>query len=128
MKFFISGVAVLYLLMVMPASVMAQTNTDGSGFGAIPTAVPFLNIAPDSRSGAMGEAGVAISADANSNFWNPSKLAFIDNDFAIAASYSPWLRRLVPDVSLSYLSFAHKLDERNVIGASVDILIWEQYN
>lgn len=119
MKFFIGGIAVLYLLMVIPTNVRAQTNTDGSGFGAIPTAVPFLNIAPDSRSGAMGEAGVAISADANSNFWNPSKLAFIDNDFVIAASYSPWLRRLVPDVSLSYLSFAHKLDDRNVIGASV---------
>jgi hypothetical protein len=39
--------------------------------------VPFLNITPDSRSGAMGEAGVAISPDVNANFWNPSKLAFL---------------------------------------------------
>ncbi len=119
MKLFIGGVAVLYMLTVLPTSVIAQTNTDGSGFGAIPTAVPFVNISPDSRSGAMGETGVAITSDANANFWNPSKLAFIDNDFGISASYSPWLRGLVPDVSLSYLSFAHKLDDRNVIGASV---------
>ncbi|PJJ83762.1 type IX secretion system outer membrane channel protein PorV [Mucilaginibacter auburnensis] len=119
MKFFIGGLAILFVLAVAPSGVKAQTNTDGSGYGAIPTAVPFLNISPDSRSGAMGDAGVAISSDVNANFWNPSKLAFIDNDFGVSASYSPWLRGLVPDVSLSYLSFGHKLDDRNVIGASV---------
>jgi hypothetical protein len=38
----------------------------------ITTAVPFLTITPDSRHGAMGDAGVATSADANSQHWNPS--------------------------------------------------------
>ena len=42
---------------------------------AIPTAVPFLRITPDARSGAMGDAGVAISPDANSMHINASKLA-----------------------------------------------------
>lgn len=109
----------LCLLTFVSVAGYAQTNTDGSGVGAIPTAVPFINISPDSRSGAMGDAGVAISPDVNANFWNPSKLAFIESDNSVAISYSPWLRKLVPDVSLSYVSFAHKLDDRNTIGASL---------
>jgi hypothetical protein len=95
------------------------TNTNGSNLTAIPTAVPFLNITPDSRSGAMGEAGVAITPDVNANFWNPAKLAYLTNDDDVSLSYSPWLRQLVPDISLSYLSYAHKLDDRNTIGASL---------
>src|ERR1700761_4372681 len=110
----------IYVILLLPIFAFAQTGTNGSNSTSIPTAVPFLNISPDSRSGAMGDAGVAISPDVNANFWNPSKLAFIDSTSnSIALSYSPWLRHLVPDVSLSYLSFAHKLDQRNSIGASL---------
>ena len=95
-------------------------NTNGTNAQtAIPTAVPFLNITPDSRSGALGEAGVAITPDVNANFWNPSKLAFLQSDDDVSLSYSPWLRQLVPDISLSYLSYAHKLDDRNTLGASL---------
>ncbi|GAA4924730.1 type IX secretion system outer membrane channel protein PorV [Mucilaginibacter defluvii] len=97
----------------------AQTNLNGSTGSAIRTEVPFLNITPDSRSGAMGDAGVALSPDANATYWNPSKLAFLEENHTVSLSYSPWLRRLVPDVSLSYLSYAHKLDDRNSIGASL---------
>src|ERR1700761_2760914 len=109
----------IYVILLLPIFAFAQTGTNGSNSTSIPTAVPFLNISPDSRSGAMGDAGVAISPDVNANYWNPSKLAFIDADNSASVSYSPWLRHLVPDVSLSYLSFAHKLDDRNAIGASL---------
>jgi hypothetical protein len=112
-----------YLLLLVPSAAFSQltnTNTNGSSkASAIPTAVPFLLITPDSRSGGMGEAGVALSPDANANFWNPSKLAFIEGTNDVSASYSPWLRSLVPDVSLSYLGYAHKLDDRNTLGASI---------
>jgi hypothetical protein len=68
----------------------------------------------------MGDAGVALSPDVNANYWNPSKLAFLDTSSnAIGLSYSPWLRHLVPDVSISYLSFAHNIDKRNAIGMSL---------
>lgn len=115
----------LYITFLLPLVSFSQvigpggTNTNGTNSTQIPTAVPFLLITPDSRSGAIGEAGVALSPDANANFWNPSKLAFIEGDDELAASYSPWLRNLVPDVSLSYVSFAHKLDDRNTFGASL---------
>jgi hypothetical protein len=119
---------ILCILLSLPSVAFSQaiiggngttTNTNGTNSSAIPTAVPFLLISPDSRSGAMGEAGVAISPDVNANYWNPSKLAFLEGVDNVSASYSPWLRSLVPDVSLSYLAYAHKLDDRNTIGASI---------
>jgi len=85
----------------------------------ITTAVPFLLIAPDSRSGAMGDVGVASSPDANSIHWNVAKLAFVEKEMGIAVSYSPWLRQLVPDINLSYVSGYKKLGENNAIGASL---------
>lgn len=111
--------ALVYAAFLLPCTAFAQTNLNGSTGSAIRTEVPFLNITPDSRSGAMGDAGVALSPDANSTYWNPSKLAFLEENHTVSLSYSPWLRRLVPDVSLSYLSYAQKLDDRNSIGASL---------
>jgi hypothetical protein len=112
-------VSFLFIIFLLPMMAIAQTSTNGSNAGALSTAVPFLTISPDARSGAMGETGVALSPDVNANYWNPAKLAFITDDNAVSASYSPWLRNLVPDISLSYLSYAHKLDERNSIGVSL---------
>src|SRR5476651_2289936 len=90
---------------------IGTTNTNGSSSNAITTAVPFLTITPDSRSGAMGEAGVAISPDVNAVYWNPAKLVFLETNANMSLSYSPWLRHLVPDISLGYLSFTKKLDD-----------------
>lgn len=119
MKLFTQKNLAFCILFSLPVFAMAQTNTNGSGANAISTAVPFLNITPDSRAGAMGDAGVATSPDVNANYWNPAKLAFLEENNNISLSYSPWLRHLVPDVSLAYLSYAHKLDERNTFGASL---------
>ena len=85
----------------------------------ITTEVPFLIIAPDTRSGGMGEAGVSISPDANAIHWNPSKLAFAESDFEVSLSYSPWLRNLVKDMNLAYLSGYKKLDDNQAVGASL---------
>ncbi len=96
-----------------------STNQLNGGINTITTAVPFLLIAPDSRAGGMGECGVATSADANSFHWNTSKLAFADKKVGIAVSYSPWLRQLVPDINLAYLSGYTKLDKRSSVGGSL---------
>lgn len=85
----------------------------------ITTAVPFLLITPDSRAGAMGDAGVVMSADANSIHWNPAKLAFVDKEMGFAISYAPWLRQLVPDINLSYLSGFKRLDDMSTLAASL---------
>lgn len=85
----------------------------------ITTAVPFLTITPDSRSGAMGDAGAGISPDANAQYWNASKLAFAEKQMEVSLSYSPWLRNLVNDMHLAYLSGYYKLNKRSAIGASL---------
>jgi len=86
----------------------------------ITTAVPFLQIAPDSRAGGMGDYGVATSPDANSIHWNPAKLAFADKNYGFAISYTPWLRALVNDINLAYISGYTKLPGEQAIAASLD--------
>jgi len=87
---------------------------------SIITAVPFLRIVPDARSGAMGDVGVAISPDANSIHYNASKLAFAEKDISVSATYTPWLRALgIPDVYLAYLSGYKQIDDISTIGLSL---------
>lgn len=86
------------------------TNTVLSG-------VPFLRIVADARSGAMGDAGLAISADPNAMHFNASKLAFAEETFAMSATYTPWLQSLgLNDVYLAYLTGFYKLDELQTLG------------
>jgi hypothetical protein len=78
----------------------------------ITTAVPFLTISPDSRSGALGDAGVALSPDANSTYWNPAKLPFAKDGFGASYTYTPWLRTLIGDMSINNLSAYGKLKNK----------------
>ena len=86
-----------------------------NNLNTITTAVPFLLISPDSRAGGMGDIGVATSPDANSLHWNPAKYSFIDQEVGFTVSYVPWLRELVPDINLSYISGYKKLNKNDVI-------------
>ncbi len=87
----------------------------------VTTAVPFLRIAPDARSGGMADVGIAISPDANSIFWNASKLVFIDDEkpSGVSLTYTPWLKNLVPDIYLAYLTGYWKVDELQALSASL---------
>ncbi|MBL3657095.1 type IX secretion system outer membrane channel protein PorV [Fulvivirga sediminis] len=85
----------------------------------INTAVPFLTITPDARAGGMGDVGAATSADANSVYWNPAKLVYIENDIGFSLSYTPWLGKIINDMSISYLSGYYKLSEEQAISLSM---------
>lgn len=117
---FLSKLLALSGFVIMPFASSAQRDLpDEIQLNTITTAVPFLLISPDARSGALGDAGVASKADANSIHWNPSKLAFVEEDAAFSFTYSPWLRNLVGDISLSYISGYKRLNNRSTIGASL---------
>ena len=88
----------------------------GGNLNTITTAVPFLLISPDSKSGAMGDVGVATTPDASSMHWNPAKLAFSKDDIGISVSIVPWLRELVPDINLQYIGGYYKLNDNEAIG------------
>jgi len=113
---FLAGVISLNAQQVDP-------GVDGSGreqtINTITTAVPFLMIAPDARAGALGDAGVSSTPDANSMHWNPAKYAFIDKQMGFSLSFSPWLRKLVNDIYLGYLSGYYKIDDRQTVAMSL---------
>jgi hypothetical protein len=85
----------------------------------ITTAVPFLTITPDSRAAGMGDVGVATSADANSGYWNAGKLAFIDKGYGGSASYTPWLGKIINDMSIFYLTGFYKIGREQTVAASM---------
>src|SRR6187402_1637681 len=86
---------------------------------AITTAVPFLQISPDARHAALGDAGVATSPDANAAYWNVAKLVFIDKKYGGSISYTPWLGKIVNDMSISYLSAFYKINREQVVAISM---------
>jgi len=99
----------------------AQGNHDKEAFSPINTAVPSLTIAPDARSGSMGDNGTSTMPDVNSQYWNSAKYAFMNSKAGASLSYTPWLRTLVSDVALANFSGFYKLgdDNNQAIGASL---------
>lgn len=85
----------------------------------ITTAVPFLIINPETRGGGMGDVGVSTSPDGNSLHWNVAKYAFIEGKSGASISYTPWLRALVPDISISYLTGYYKIDKMSAVAVSL---------
>ena len=102
-------------------NVDAQTTItkNGQELNVITTAVPLLMIGPDARAGGMGDGGVASSADANSMHWNPAKYARIADDMGFALSYTPWLRNLVNDINLAYVSFYKRINTMSTFAATL---------
>jgi hypothetical protein len=115
---FLKNVGLSALLTASVANqVEAQTfaTDDGDGslqLNTITTAAPFLMISPDARAGGMGDLGAATSPDGSSIHWNPGKLAQIEDKAGAYLSYTPWLRALVPDINLAYLSGYGKIGKR----------------
>lgn len=107
------------LIYFLSAGTKINGQNDSGELNAIQTVVPFLTIAPDSRAGAMGDAGVATSPDIYSMHWNPAKFAFLEGKGGFGISYSPWLRTLVPDINLAYLSGYKRIDAKQVMAASL---------
>lgn len=114
---FFQFIVVLVLTVVVSQNVVAQGTL--SGANTITTAVPFLGITPDSRAGGMGDAGVGTTADVSSQHWNPAKYIFMESDMGVGLSYSPWLRNLVDDINLAYLTGYKKIDDVQAISASL---------
>src|SRR5210317_468398 len=85
----------------------------------ITTAAPFLLIAPDARAGGLADMGVATSSDVSSAHYNAAKYAFSESQWQIGLNYTPWLRNLTNDVSLTSLFVANKINERSAWSSSL---------
>ena len=116
-KFFIA----LALLVSLPNLVLAQdesTEETIQTFTPITTGVSFLTVAPDARAGGLGDVGAATAPDADAQFWNPAKYAFISAEGGASVSYVPWLRKLVSDIDLVSASGYYKIKDVQTVAAS----------
>ena len=113
-----------WICLSIAVNALAQTTTPGiigqdSTNKVITTGVPFLSITPDARAAGMGDVGSATSADANSAYWNPGKLARIDKEKGLALSYTPWLAKIINDMYLFHIGGFYKLNREQTFGASL---------
>jgi Type IX secretion system protein PorV len=105
----------ILLICGLSSGVQAQVEK----INVVTTAVPFLRISPDARSGGMGDVGVATSPDASAGFWNIGKVAFNESKGGIVATYTPWLKDLVNDVYLASLAGYYRWDENQAVNVSL---------
>ncbi|MDR1809339.1 MAG: type IX secretion system outer membrane channel protein PorV, partial [Prevotella sp.] len=108
----------LGLFAVMTLCVYSQGTEDSN---PITTAVPSLTIAPEARGGGMGDIGAATLPDVYSQHWNPAKYPFTGSTAGVGLSYTPWLRKLVNDIALIYVSGFYKFGEdyNQAVSASI---------
>lgn len=85
----------------------------------ITTAVPFLSVSADARAAGMADIGVATSADAFSQQWNPAKYAFATDKQGVSISYTPYLTGLANDISLGQVTYYNKISERSAFAGSL---------
>lgn len=113
----------ILLVAILAAFVLESTaqsiEKNGQTINTITTAVPLLMIGPDARAGGMGDGGVASSADVNSMHWNAAKYSRIADDMGFSFNYTPWLRNLVNDINLAYVSFYKRIDKVSTVAATL---------
>jgi Type IX secretion system protein PorV len=110
----------LTALVLMLGGISSSLNAQVNPINVVTSAVPFLRISPDARSGGMGDIGIATSPDASSSFWNLAKTPFSTNKGGVAVTYTPWLKDLgLNDVYLASLAGFYKIDDDAAISASL---------
>ena len=88
-------------------------------FNPVRSSVTSQTIAPDARSAGMGDVGAATDADVYSQFWNPAKYPFAISRAGVGLSYTPWLRQLVNDIGLAYMSGYYRIGDYAAISAGI---------
>lgn len=116
MRHQILSLACIFIAAVFPEGASAQL-----GGRTITTGASFLLLSPDARTTGVAEASTGLLPDANAVFTNAAKLNFA-GDKGLSFSYTPWMRQLVKDEHLGYLTAFHRLSQREVLGVSVKYL------
>lgn len=112
-------VKILLIAMLMATAANGWAQDGKSQFNPIDHAVISQTIAPDARAAGMGDVGAATDPDVNSQYWNPAKYPFCISRAGIALNYTPWLRQLVNDIDLAYLSGYCRIGDYSAISGSL---------
>jgi hypothetical protein len=105
------------LLSLIVVGQFAKAQEDNSR--VITTGVPFLLVAADARSAGLADMGVATSADAFSQQYNPAKYAFSLQKQGFSLSYTPYLVSIANDISLGQLTYFNRINERSAFAGSL---------
>ena len=112
-------IAILFTIHYSLFTASAQDESKTTMFNPVEHAVISQTIAPDARAAGMGDVGAATDPDVNSQYWNPAKYPFCISRAGIALNYTPWLRQLVNDIDLAYLSGYYRIGDYSAISGSL---------
>ncbi|HEY0067227.1 MAG TPA: type IX secretion system outer membrane channel protein PorV [Flavisolibacter sp.] len=104
---------------ILLAGTLSSNAQTAKPINVVTTAVPFLRISPDARSGGMGDLSLATSPDAASSYFNLAKTPFNESNAGVNVTYTPWLKKLVNDVYLASVAGYYKFDENQAISGSL---------
>ncbi len=110
---------ILSIMMILLSCIAVKAQDKTNMFNPVNSAVTSQTIAPDARSAGMGDVGVATDPDAASQFWNPAKYPFCISRAGVALNYTPWLRQLVSDMDLAYLSGYYRIGDYSAVSGSL---------
>ncbi len=110
---------VILAFVTTKASFSQQTVVNPNDSRVITTGIPFMLVAPDARSAALGDMGVATSVDGFSQQYNPAKYAFSEAKSGVGVSFTPYLTRLVNDISIGYATYFNRLSDYSAVSASL---------
>lgn len=110
---------ILSIIIILLSCIAVKAQDKTNMFNPVNSAVTSQTIAPDARSAGMGDVGVATDPDAASQFWNPAKYPFCISRAGVALNYTPWLRQLVSDMDLAYLSGYYRIGDYSAVSGSL---------
>jgi len=119
MKKLVLSLALAFIAININSQISTEIIPTPNDSRVITTGVPFLLIASDARAASMGDMGVATSVDTYSQFWNPSKYVFSETKSGFGLSYTPYLSKLVNDISLGNLTYFNRINERSAFAVSL---------
>ena len=119
MKKYILSLTIAFIAININSQTSTEIIPTPNDSRVITTGVPFLLIASDARAASMGDIGVATSVDTYSQFWNPSKYVFSETKSGFGLSYTPYLSKLVNDISLGNLTYFNRINERSAFAVSL---------
>ena len=107
---------ILVFIFCLSLAIEINAQTDNAKLKMQSTAVPFLMISPDARSGGMGNLSLGMTPEANDLFGNTAKLPYLTEDRGFLINYTPWLKDLgLNDVYLASAGYYKKLNSQSAI-------------
>jgi hypothetical protein len=111
----------LCISLLVFVKIFAQTTTpEKTKLNIQSTAVPFMMISPDARSGGMGNLSLGMTPEANDLFGSTAKLPYLTEPKGFLINYTPWLTSLgLNDVYLASAGFYKTLNDQSAINTSL---------